>query len=114
LPFFPLASGLLTGKYSAGEAAPASSRLSAPWAADRFLTKPNVAKADVLKQFAAERGHTLLELAMSWLARQSPVASIIAGATMPAQIRANVDAVTWPLTSDDLAESDRLGPTEAA
>ena len=110
LPYFPLASGLLTGKYARGQAVPSSSRLSAAWAADRFLTERNVATAEALQRFAAERGHTLLELAMSWLAQQPQVASIIAGATTPDQIRANAAAVDWRPTLDELAAIDRLSP----
>jgi len=110
LPYFPLASGLLTGKYARGQAVPSNSRLSAAWAADRFLTDSNVAAAEALQRFAAERGHTLLQLAMSWLAQQPPVASIIAGATTPEQIRANAAAVNWRLTEEELAAIDRLAP----
>jgi aryl-alcohol dehydrogenase-like predicted oxidoreductase len=113
LPYFPLASGLLTGKYAAGQPPPATSRLSAPWAAERFRTERNVATAEALKRFAEERGHTLLELAMSWLARQPQVASIIAGATTPEQIRANVAAVNWTMTAEELTAIDRLAPLES-
>jgi aryl-alcohol dehydrogenase-like predicted oxidoreductase len=113
LPYFPLASGLLTGKYTRGQQAPSNSRLSASWAADRFLTTKNVATAEALKQFAAGQQHTLLELAMSWLAHQRPVASIIAGATSPEQIRTNAAAVNWRLSADDLATVDRLAPLQA-
>jgi aryl-alcohol dehydrogenase-like predicted oxidoreductase len=77
---------------------------------DRFLTGTNVAIAESLKRFAAGRGHSLLELAMSWLAQQPQVASVIAGATSPDQIRANANAVTWRLTPAELAEIDRLAP----
>jgi aryl-alcohol dehydrogenase-like predicted oxidoreductase len=110
LPYFPLASGLLTGKYTPGTAAPSDSRLSASWVTDRFLSGRNVAIAEALKSFAAGRGHSLLELAMSWLAGQPQVASIIAGATSPDQIRANAGAVNWRLTAAELAEIDRLAP----
>jgi aryl-alcohol dehydrogenase-like predicted oxidoreductase len=66
--------------------------------------------AEALKAFAAARNHTLLELACSWLASRSQVASVIAGATSPEQIRANAAAVNWSLTREDLAEIDRLAP----
>ena len=75
LPYFPLASGLLTGKYERGKPAPAESRLSLPWAS-RFTTDRNVRVAEALKAFAAARGHMLLELAMSWLASRPHVASV--------------------------------------
>ena len=109
LPYFPLASGLLTGKYEPGKGAPKDSRLSLSWTS-RFTTDRNVRVAESLKTFAASRGHTLLDLAMSWLAAQPRVASVIAGATSPEQVRANVAAVHWPLTREDLAEIDRLAP----
>jgi aryl-alcohol dehydrogenase-like predicted oxidoreductase len=109
LPYFPLASGLLTGKYEPGKAAPNDSRLSLSWTA-RFTTEGNVRIAEALKAFAAARGHTLLELAVSWLATRSRVVSVIAGATSPEQVRANAAAVNWSLTQEELAEIDRLAP----
>jgi aryl-alcohol dehydrogenase-like predicted oxidoreductase len=109
LPYFPLASGLLTGKYEAGKGAPKDSRLSLSWTS-RFTTDKNVRIAEALKAFAASRGHTLLELAMSWLPLRSQVASVIAGATSPEQVRANAAAVSWQLTREELAEIDRLAP----
>ena len=107
LPYFPLASGLLTGKYERGKAPPASSRLSLAWTS-RFTSDKNVRIADALKAFAASRGHTLLELAMSWLAARPAVASVIAGATSPKQVRANAAAANWTLTPEELAEIVRL------
>ncbi len=109
LPYFPLASGLLTGKYEPGKAAPKDSRLSLSWTS-RFTTDRNVRVAESLKAFAAARGHTLLDLAMSWLATRPRLASVIAGATTPEQVRANAAAVNWPLTREDVAEIDRLTP----
>jgi aryl-alcohol dehydrogenase-like predicted oxidoreductase len=109
LPYFPLASGLLTGKYEPGKAAPANSRLSLEWTS-RFRTEKNVRIAEALKAFAAARGHTLLELAISWLAARPQVASVIAGATSPEQVRANAAAATWSLTREELSEIDRLVP----
>jgi aryl-alcohol dehydrogenase-like predicted oxidoreductase len=107
LPYFPLASGLLTGKYDPATGAPKDSRLSLSWTS-RFTTEKNVQIADTLKSFAAARKRTLLELAFSWLASRLQVASVIAGATSPEQIRANAAAVNWALTREDLAEIDRL------
>jgi aryl-alcohol dehydrogenase-like predicted oxidoreductase len=107
LPYFPLASGLLTGKYEPGTGAPTGSRLSQSWTS-RFTSERNVRIAEGLKAFATSRGHTLLELAMSWLASRPQVASVIAGATSPEQVRANAAAVNWSLTPQELAEIDRL------
>jgi len=107
LPYFPLASGLLTGKYDPGTGAPKDSRLSLSWTS-RFTTDSNVRIAEALKAFATARQHTLLELAMSWLASRPQVASVIAGATSPEQVRANAVAANWSLTRDELAEIDRL------
>jgi aryl-alcohol dehydrogenase-like predicted oxidoreductase len=109
LPYFPLASGLLTGKYEPGKAAPKDSRLSLSWTS-RFTSDRNVGIAEALKTFARARGHSLLELAMSWLASHTAVASVIAGATSPEQVRANARAIIWRLTPADLAEIDRLAP----
>ncbi|MEY4579491.1 MAG: hypothetical protein RL701_4194 [Pseudomonadota bacterium] len=115
LPYFPLASGLLSGKYSADGPAPTGVRLApeAPLTA-RFLKPRNVEIAGNLRRFAEERGHSLLELAFSWLAQRPAVASVIAGATSAEQIRANVAAVAWQLTRAELAELDRLAPLSAA
>jgi aryl-alcohol dehydrogenase-like predicted oxidoreductase len=107
LPFFPLASGLLTGKYRKGAAMPENSRLSAPQWAGR-MSAARLDMAEALLAFAEARGHSLLELAMSWLAAKPEVGSIIAGATTPEQIAANVGAVGWKLTAEELAEVDAL------
>lgn len=109
LPFFPLASGVLTGKYRPGEPPPDGSRLATnPSLAGRFLTPEDVETAAALERFARERGHTLLELAVSWLATHDVVASVIAGATTPSQVAENAAAAPWRLTGDELAEVDRL------
>jgi aryl-alcohol dehydrogenase-like predicted oxidoreductase len=108
LPFFPLASGLLTGKYRRGQAAPQGTRLSEASAAERWLTDANLALVEKLDAFAKQRGHSLLELAIGWLASQPVVPSVIAGATKPEQVDANVAAVAWKLTPDEMAEVDRL------
>ena len=109
LPYFPLASGLLTGKYKKGEAAPSNTRFGrAKQLGDRYMTEENWKIVEALAAFVAKRGHTLLELAFSWLLSRPYLASVIAGATRPEQIDANVKAVSWILTKDDLAEIDRI------
>ncbi len=108
LPYFPLASGLLTGKYRRGQPAPAGSRLAGEKGSGSF-THENVTIVERLIGFAAEQDHTLLELALSWLRQRPQVASVIAGATTPEQIRANVAATTsWQLSEAELARVDEL------
>jgi aryl-alcohol dehydrogenase-like predicted oxidoreductase len=110
LPYFPLASGLLSGKYRGG-AMPPGTRLGRPSGLTaRFLNDEYRAIADRLADFAEARGHTLLELAFSWLLAQPTVASVIAGASNLEQIRQNVAAATWTLTPDDLAEINAIAP----
>jgi aryl-alcohol dehydrogenase-like predicted oxidoreductase len=112
LPYFPLASGLLTGKYKRGEEAPAGTRL-ASMPEDRrsgVLTDENLDRVEQLEKFAAARQHTLLELAMSWLAGRPAMTCIIAGATRQEQVRANAAAVSWRLDESELAEIDALVP----
>jgi len=110
LPFFPLESGLLTGKYTSGAEQDPRWRLNAIPQDRRasFIDEERLATVAALEAFARDRGHTLLELAISWLACQSPVASVIAGATRAEQVRANSAAAGWRLTSEELAEVDRL------
>ena len=109
LPFFPLASGLLTGKYQRNARMPEGARLTATQRlADRYLTERNWKLTERLADFAAKHGHSLLELAFSWLAARPPVASVIAGATKPEQVEQNVRAADWKLGAEDLAEIDRL------
>jgi aryl-alcohol dehydrogenase-like predicted oxidoreductase len=109
LPYFPLASGMLTGKYKRGVDAPGGTRFaSMPALANRYATAANWSLAEKLEAFCAQRGRTLLELAFSWLLARPPVASVIAGATKPEQLEANVKAADWTLTPEDLAEIDRL------
>lgn len=109
IPYFPLASGVLTGKYARGGTA-AKGRLSDPGPSrDRFLNDRNRHIAEKLADFAESRGHTLLELAFSWLLAHRVVASVIAGATKPEQVRANAKAASWQLTEEELAEVDRIG-----
>ncbi|MCX5494543.1 aldo/keto reductase [Kaistia dalseonensis] len=109
IPFFPLASGLLTGKYRGG-AKPEDSRFGA-WTGlgDRYLTARNIALVEAFDAFARERGHTLLELAFGWLLSHPVVPSVIAGATKPEQIEANVAAAGWRLGAADLAAFDAIG-----
>jgi aryl-alcohol dehydrogenase-like predicted oxidoreductase len=109
LPYFPLASGLLTGKYKRGAALPPGSRLANdPPRGGDVLNDRNLRRVETLSAFAAARGHTLLELAMSWLANQPFVPSIIAGATKPEQVGQNIAAINWTLSSEELAEIDRI------
>ena len=108
LPYFPLASGLLTGKYRRGQPPPEHTRLSQSWASRRFFTDDRLAIVDTLAVFARSRDHSVLELAVSWLATRPIVASVIAGATTPEQVRANAAAAQWRLTESDRAEVDRI------
>lgn len=110
VPYRPLAHGLLTGKYRSDQVAPQGSRLAtAP--ADRqrqALSVQNLQTVERLMRFAEDRGHSLLELAMSWLLVRAEVSSIIAGAMSADQIRTNAEAASWALTSADIAEVDRI------
>jgi aryl-alcohol dehydrogenase-like predicted oxidoreductase len=109
LPFFPLASGLLTGKYQRGQAAPDDTRFSkVPRLRDRYVTPRNEAIVEKLQAFAQARGHSMLELAFSWLAGRPQVASVIAGATRVEQVEQNVEAIGWHLSAEDKAEIDRM------
>jgi aryl-alcohol dehydrogenase-like predicted oxidoreductase len=107
IPYFPLASGLLTGKYRRGQPLPAGSRADAGWG-PKYFTEENLAIVEQLIAFAESRGHTLLELAMSWLASRPAVATVIAGATSAAQVKANAQAVHWQLSDSDIAEIDSI------
>jgi aryl-alcohol dehydrogenase-like predicted oxidoreductase len=109
LPYFPLACGLLTGKYKRDAAPPAGTRLSVmKQRAEQYLTARNFDIVDQLTAFAKARGHTLLELAFGWLLSHPFVPSVIAGATKPEQVEQNVAAARWALTADELAEVDRI------
>lgn len=109
LPFFPLASGLLTGKYQRNAGMPQNARLTVMSRfADRFLTPAHWQTVERLQDLSAARGHSLLELAFGWLASRPQVASIIAGATEPAQVEQNAKALAWNMTPEDVAEIDRL------
>jgi len=109
LPYFPLASGLLTGKYKRGEKPPADSRISA-WGprGERMLSDENFDIVEKLQTFADARGKTLLDLAFGWLASHDYVPSVIAGATKPEQVEANAKAAEWVLTTEEMAEVDKL------
>lgn len=109
LPYAPLASGLLTGKYRRNAPMPAGTRLAATQRlADRYLTERNWGIAEKLGDFVEARGRTMLELAFSWLLARDPVSSVIAGATRPEQLEQNVRAGAWKLTPEEMAEIDRL------
>ena len=109
VPYFPLASGFLTGKYRPDSPLPKGTRLaSTQRLADQVLTERNFAVLQRLEQFVKECAHSLLELAVGWLAAQPQVASVICGATRPEQVSENVRASSWKLTSDELAEADKL------
>jgi aryl-alcohol dehydrogenase-like predicted oxidoreductase len=107
LPYFPLANGLLTGKYRPGQELPPGSRGEAGWG-PKVFTEENLETAEKLRRFAESRGHSLLELAFSWLASQPAVASVIAGARTPEQARSNAHAVNWKLTDADVTEINRI------
>lgn len=103
VPYFPLASGLLTGKYRRGEGFPEGTRLAA---ASYFAGQANDAnfdKIEAYERFAADRGYTVTQLAIAWLLAQPAVTSVIAGATKPEQVAANVSAVEWAMSADDAA-----------
>ena len=107
LPYFPLANGLLTGKYRVGKKPPEGSR-AAEGFGPKIFTKTNLEIVDALIEFAETRNHTILELAFAWLLSHKPVASVIAGASKPEQVRANAKAASWRLSSDDLREIDAI------
>ena len=109
LPYFPLACGMLTGKYKRNAAMPAGARLTTTERHQAtYMTDRNWAIVEMLTDFAEARGHTLLQLAFSWLACKQPVASVIAGATRPEQVEANVKAADWALTAEDMAAVDKI------
>jgi aryl-alcohol dehydrogenase-like predicted oxidoreductase len=111
LPYYPLASGLLTGKYKRGQPLPADSRFAVITERDytgQFLTEANLMRLDHLTAFVERRGYKLLDVAISWLYAKPLVASVIAGATKPEQVEANVKAAALKLTSEDMAELDEI------
>jgi aryl-alcohol dehydrogenase-like predicted oxidoreductase len=109
LPFFPLVSGLLTGKYKRNAPLPEGTRLAnTQRLADRYISEANWGIVEKLSAFAASRGRSMLELAFSWLASRPYVSSVIAGATKPEQIEQNVKAVDWAMTPEEIAEIDKI------
>jgi aryl-alcohol dehydrogenase-like predicted oxidoreductase len=111
LPYFPLANGLLTGKVRKGQAPPPGSRLAGR---PGWLTESRLDRVEALISWAAERGLTVLEVAMGALAAQPGCTSVIAGATSPEQVKANVAAADWIPSAADLAELDQIVPPPAA
>jgi aryl-alcohol dehydrogenase-like predicted oxidoreductase len=111
LPYFPLASGFLTGKYQRNQPMPQGARITAAKIfQDNFLTDENWQIVERLGDFCETRGKTLLDLAFSWLLANPTVSSVIAGATKIEQLKANVAAAEWTLTADELAQVDRISP----
>jgi aryl-alcohol dehydrogenase-like predicted oxidoreductase len=109
LPYFPLASGFLTGKYRPNEAPPEGTRLgnaNSPFG--RILNEGNFDKLMKLEKFAEDRGHSMIELAFSWLASKPFVGSVIAGATKPEQVTANAKSAEWKLTDEEFDEVDEI------
>lgn len=109
VPYFPLESGLLTGKYRLGEERPEGSRLAVMTdRAPAFIDDDRLRIVEALLQWCELRNHTLLDLAISWHTSHPLVASVIAGATKPEQVAANVAAAGWQLTDEDRAEVDTI------
>jgi aryl-alcohol dehydrogenase-like predicted oxidoreductase len=111
LPYFPLANGLLTGKYRRGQPAPKGSRIESGWHSE-LLTEKNLEIVEQLIEFAAGCKRTILDLAFSWILTRPMVASVIAGATSPEQVRANASAGTWHLSDLDLERINVIAPLE--
>jgi len=113
LPYFPLKSGLLTGKYRKGQPIPEDTRVAKFERYRKLLTEDNLDKLERLIDYAQSHGHSILDLAISWLLAHPLVASVIAGASSAEQVRANVNAANWELTEADLNEIDVLLSREA-
>lgn len=107
LPYFPLANGLLTGKYRKGKPFPESSRGKDAFG-PKIFTPENIDRAEALIRFSESHGYSLLDLAFSWLAARPEVTSVIAGAKTADQVQANSQAASWKMTAADLAEVDRI------
>jgi aryl-alcohol dehydrogenase-like predicted oxidoreductase len=109
LPFFPLGSGLLTGKYKRGEPPPEGTRLAA-WGprGAQAMNEKNFDKVEALTKWAEDRGHSILELAFAWLLGHPVVSSVIAGATSPEQVKSNAATAEWELTPDEVKEVGEL------
>jgi aryl-alcohol dehydrogenase-like predicted oxidoreductase len=113
LPYFPLASGFLSGKYRRGEEAPAGTRLAVWGARGQAVLSDDIFRVlEGLEAFAEARGHTMLELAFGWLATHDYVPSVIAGATSPEQVAQNAKATEWRLTPEEMTEIDTLTKRE--
>ena len=111
LPYYPLASGFLTGKYKRGMELPEGSRLSRlQWTADQHINDAGFDLLESLEKFASERGHTMVELAFAWLLAHPEVSSVIAGATRVRQVTQNAAASDWELTAADMTELDVILP----
>jgi aryl-alcohol dehydrogenase-like predicted oxidoreductase len=109
LPYYPLAAGVLTGKYRKGGTISTGTRLEQmPHLASRYFNDETMVIVEALIAFAEARGRTLLELSFAWLASRDVIPSIIAGASRPEQVVANVAALEWQLTDDEVAEIDRI------
>ena len=108
LPFFPLASGLLTGKYRRSETPPEGTRLASAWMGNRYLTPGNFDVVERLEPFLRAHNRSLLDLAFAWLLSHPNLPSVIAGATKPEQVKANAAAAAWTLTADEAAEVNKL------
>ena len=108
LPYFPLASGMLTGKYKRGQPGPKGARLSGPGLSGRYMNDANWAIVEKLEAFCAQRGKTILELAFAWLLAHDYVPSVIAGATSPEQVKQNAGCANWKLTAAEKHEVDRI------
>ena len=109
LPYFPLASGFLSGKYRPGERPPEGTRIAA-WGprGEEILSERNFAVLSGLERFAEERAKTVLDVAIGWLASHPYVPSVIAGATKPEQVEQNVKAAEWRLAPEEMSEIDAL------
>ncbi|MEC8281808.1 MAG: aldo/keto reductase [Pseudomonadota bacterium] len=109
LPYFPLANGLLTGKYQRNHAMPDGARMTErPTRAEEVLTDRNWTIAEKVADYAAARGHSLLEAAIGWLASQDHVPSVIAGATTAEQVAQNAAATDWRMTAEEIADINAL------
>ena len=108
IPYYPIANGLLTGKYRRGQPMPEGTRIAEGDRYSDLISEQNLATVESLIEFAESRGHTMLELAFSWLTSRPTVASVIAGATSPAQARANAAAAGWALSESEVEEVEKI------
>ena len=108
IPYFPLASGFLTGKYQPGEAVPEDSRMTAWGMADNTLTEENFAILGKLEAFAKSHNHSVLDLAMGWLLSHPEVPTVISGATKPEHVLSNIEPSAWQLSKDEMDEVNAI------